>query len=76
MPRVIFSGTIEGLFIRVDRDKLHALHTADDHAVHSVSAAAADADYFYDNIIVDLIVNFERHCCLPLVVLDFPKTGL
>ena len=36
------------MLVRIDRNKLNVFNIHFDHAVDSVSAAAADADYFDD----------------------------
>ena len=56
-------GVLQCLCICVDRDKLYALHTAFNHSVDSVSAAAANTDDLYGHFYaIIIVVEFKiRH---------------
>ena len=56
---------IQRLHIRVDRNKFNALHAALDHAVDRIAAAAADADDFDINYIIQALFKLKTHCCHP-----------
>ncbi len=54
-------GAVKSLLVRIYTDKFDSLHTGGYHAVDRISTAAANANYFYLNDIVKVIINFKRH---------------
>jgi hypothetical protein len=56
-------GPGQRLRIGVDRDEVHALEVFVDHAVHGVTAAAADADDLHPGAlrVVLRVLEFEDH---------------
>ena len=56
---------VQRLHIRVDRNELHALHAAFDHAVNRVAAATAYADYFNVYHTIQALFKLKTHCCHP-----------
>ena len=53
---------VQRLHIRVYRNKFNALHAALDHAVYRIAAAAADADDFDTNYIIQALFKLKTHC--------------
>ena len=58
--------TVQSLHICIDRDELNAAHTHLDHAVDSVSAAAACTDHFdLNHVVFVILVEFKCHLIVP-----------
>ncbi len=54
-------GTVQGLPVCIDADKLNTLHAACHHSVDGIPAAAAYPNYFYLYDIVKIVVDLKRH---------------
>ena len=61
--------------IRVDRNKLHILNITFYHAVHGVTAAAANTDYFNLNNLVVIRINFitSHRLCISFIYFVNPS---
>ena len=53
---------VQRLHIRIYRNKFNALNAARDHAVDRIAAAAADADDFDINYIIQALFKLKTHC--------------
>ena len=64
----------KNLLVTVHRDEVDALNIGFDHAVDCVSAAAADADYFYLNATVVIRIEFKSHFFIFLLAIDLDNS--